>query len=101
MSKDEIIENELNEIPKKIEKLDISTPELMTMINFVTDEHAHIATKNNRQLALFSCIALAIIATLVIVFQMSTLAFIIMDGLLLTVPVILLFIMGRIRNEVT
>ena len=99
MSKDEKIEDELKEISKKIEDVNVGTPELITIVNFVSDEQARIAARNNRQLAIFSCTALAIIAALVIVYQMSALAFIIIQGLLLTVPVVLLLLMRRIRNE--
>ncbi len=99
MSMDEKIEDELMEISKKIDEGNVGTPELITLVNFVSDEQARIANRNNRQLAIFSCTALAILAALVIVYQMSALAFIIIQGLLLTVPVLLLFLLWRRRNE--
>ncbi len=99
MNKDEKIDDELKEISKKIEDIAVGTPDLITIVNFVSDEQGRIAASNNRQLAMFSCTALAIIAVLVIVYQMSALAFIIIHGLLLTVPVVLLLLMRRRRNE--
>ena len=99
MSMDEKIEDELMEISKKIDEGNVGTPELITLVNFVSDEQARIANRNNRQLAIYSCTALAILAALVIVYQMSALAFIIIQGLLLTVPVLLLFLLWRRRNE--
>ncbi len=99
MSEDEKIEYELKKISKKIEDISVATPELINIVNFVSDEQARIEARNNRQLAMFSCTALAIIAVLVIVYQMSALAFIIIQGLLLTVPAVLLLLMRRKRNE--
>lgn len=98
MGKDERITDDLKEIIKKIDKMDVSTPDLVTMVNFVSDEQTRLAAKNNKQLAVFSCTAMAIIAVLIMIYQLSSMAFVIVQGLFLLVPTVqLLFMRGR-RN---
>ncbi len=98
MGKDERITDELKEIIKKIDKMDVSTPDFVTMVNFVSDEQTRLAAKNNKQLAFFSCTAMAIIAVLIVIYQLSSMAFVIVQGLFLIVPIVqLLFMRGR-RN---
>ncbi len=98
MGKDERITDDLKEIIKKIDKMDVSTPDLVTMVNFVSDEQTRLAAKNNKQLAVFSCTAMAIIAVLIMIYQLSSMAFVIVQGLFLLVPIVqLLFMRGR-RN---
>ncbi len=89
----------LKEVSKKIDELDLGTPDLITMADFVSDEQARLASKNNRQLALFSCTALAIIAALIMLYQLSALVFVMVQGLFFTVPVVLLIIKRRGRDE--
>ncbi len=98
MGKDERIADDLKEIIKEIDKMDVSTPDLVTMVNFVSDEQTRLAAKNNKQLAVFSCTAMAIIAVLIMIYQFSSMVFVIVQGLFLIVPIVqLLFMRGR-RN---
>ncbi|WP_027627890.1 DUF5345 family protein [Ruminiclostridium cellobioparum] len=89
----------LKEVSKMIDELDLGTPDLMTMADFVSDEQTRLASKNNRQLAWFSCTALAVIAALIMLYQLSALLFALIQGLFFTVPTILLIIKRSGRDE--
>ncbi|MDF2985943.1 MAG: hypothetical protein K0R50_1453 [Eubacterium sp.] len=99
MGKDERIADDLKIIINKIDNMDVNTPDLMSVVNFVSDEQIRTAAKNNRQLAIFSCTALAIIAALMVIYQLSALVFVIIQGLFLIVPTVLFLLMRRRRNE--
>lgn len=101
MNKNERISEGLIEVSKKIDEMDVNKPDLMTMVNFVSDEQARIAEKNNKQLAIFSCTALAIMAVLIVLYQLSAQVFVIIQGLFLVVPAILLLLMRGRRNDIT
>ncbi len=101
MDRDDRIAGELKKVSKKIDGLDLKTPDLMTMVDFVSDEQSRLASRNNGQLALFSCTALAIIAVLILIYQLSAMVFVIIEGLLLIVPAVLLLMKRRGRNELT
>lgn len=101
MGKDIKITDDLKEISKKIDEADVGTPDLMTMVNFVSDEQVRIVAKNNRQLAIFSCTALAIIASLIVLYQLSAPVFVIIQGLFFIVPAVLLLMKRGRRNELT
>jgi hypothetical protein len=100
LDKDEKIIDRLNDISKKIDDLDVGKPDLMTMVNFVSDEQARIAAKNNKQLAIFSCTAMGTIAALFMIYQLSAMVFLIIQGLMAIIPAVLLFIRRR-RDELT
>lgn len=105
MEKDERITADLKEVMKKVNDkvndMDVSTPDLMSVVNFVSDEQARIAAKNNKQLALFSCTALAVISALIVIYQLSAPVFVIIQGLIFIVPAVLLIWRRGRRNELT
>jgi len=101
MDEEKRITDGLKEMSEKIDAVDISTPDLMSLMNFISDRQASAAAKNNKQMAIFSCTALAVISSLAVLFQLSALAFAIVQGLLVTVPAVLLLIKRGKRNELT
>ncbi|OPX42306.1 hypothetical protein CLHUN_38270 [Ruminiclostridium hungatei] len=101
MDEEKRITDGLKEISEKIDAMDISTPDLMSLMNFISDRQASVAAKNNKHMAIFSCTALAVISSLAVLFQLSALAFAIVQGLLVTVPAVLLLIKRGKRNELT
>lgn len=101
MEKDERIADGLRETTIKIDQMDAGTPDLMAVVNFVSDEQTRIAVKNNKQLAVFSCTALAILSVFIVLYQLSALAFAVIQVLFLTVPAVLLLLRRRRGNDLT
>ncbi len=99
MDKEKRIIDGLSEISDKIDAMAVSAPDLMSLMNFISDRQAAAAAKNNKHMAIFSCTALAVIFSLVVLLQLSALAFFIAQGLLAAVPAVLLLIKRGKRNE--
>ncbi len=88
-------------IAQKIDNTDMEPPELMNMVEFVTNEQSKIAEKNNKQLAVFSCVGFAILSILLILYLANSFIFMIAEAALIVVPAILLLTVRRRANEHT
>ena len=88
-------------IAQKIDNTDLEQPVLMNMVEFVANEQTKIAERNNRQLAVFSCVGFAIVSILLIIYLTNSFVFLIAEAFLLVIPAILLITVRRRANEHT
>ena len=95
------ISDDFKTIAQKIDNTDLEQPELMNMVEFVTNEQAKIAERNNRQLAVFSCVGFAILSILIMLYLANAFLFLIAEVALIVVPAILLLTVRRRANEHT
>ena len=95
------ISDDFKTIAQKIDNTDLEQPELMNMVEFVTNEQAKIAERNNRQLAVFSCVGFVILSILIMLYLANAFLFLIAEVALIVVPAILLLTVRRRANEHT
>ena len=95
------ISDDFKTIAQKIDNTDLEQPALMNMVEFVTKEHSKLAERNNRQLAVFSCVGFAILSVLIMLYIANAFIFLIAEAALISVPAILLLTVRRRANEHT